>query len=286
MRSTTRENSPCTGAWGCSVKGRGWLPLVGLNALIGSGVTLVLPAVLGRSVDSIVAGADRMQWLIAIAGLISLGIAASLIDAFTGATGVAAITTWLRHRVVKQIGLAAATAIAAIAPPAGSLVLLTVIDPALGAAFIGGTLLVLAVRWALARRTAGVSLAFQDTPDRIPSLLLLTAADTTGREGSLTPRPHPNGVVTWRILSRSGGQGATAFPMVAVLAVGGLQLVAGEITAGELFAAVQYAVLGTGLGSLTDVLKEIARAAEPLPVKSIAHRGDAPAAIQRHRFVA
>ena len=160
------------------------------------------------------------------------------------------------------------------------------IDPALGAAFIGGTLLVLAVRWALARRTAGVSLAFQDTPDRIPSLLLLTAADTTGREGSLTPRPHTNGVVTWRILSRSGGQGATAFPMVAVLAVGGLQLVAGEITAGELFAAVQYAVLGTGLGSLTDVLKEIARAAEPLPVKSIAHRGDAPAAIQRHRFVA
>jgi ATP-binding cassette subfamily B protein len=66
--------------------------------------------------------------------------------------------------------------------------------------------------------------------------------------------------------------------LVAVLAVGGLQLVSGRITAGELFAASQYAVLGAGLGNLTGVLGEIARAkagvhraAEVLSIESIAH---------------
>ncbi len=64
------------------------------------------------------------------------------------------------------------------------------------------------------------------------------------------------------MLARSGAQAAIVGPLVlvAVLAVGGLQLVDGRITAGELFAAGQYAVLGAGLGSLTGVIGEIARA--------------------------
>ena len=231
------------------MKGRGWLPLVGLNALVGSGVTLVFPLVLGQSVDSIVAGADRMQWLIATVGLIALGLAASLIDVFKG---VSATNAGAAHT-----GLAAVTAIAAVAPPAGGLVLLAVIDPALAAAFFGGTLLTLAVRRAFGR-------------------------------GS-TPELHLNGVVSWRILARPGAQVATVCPTVAVLAVGGVQLIAGEITAGDLFAAAQYAVLGAGLGNLTDVLRESAgahRATEPLPLRSIARRSDTGAALQRHRFVA
>jgi len=303
-------------------RGRGWLPLIGLNALIGSGVTLALPTILGRSVDSIVAGTGYRQWLMAAAGLIALGIAASLIDAFAGAACVAETTAWLRHRLVKQIvhggpegtrgfetgdlvtrvsanatdaaqaGPAAVTAIAAIAPPAGSLILLAIIDPWLAAAFFGGVLLVIAVLWTFARRTADVSLAYQKTQGRIASLLsesltgirTITAAGTTAREERriLGPLPelHKHGVVTWRILARSGAQAAVVGPLVlvAVLAVGGLQLVSGRITAGELFAASQYAVLGAGLGNLTGVIGEIARAraglhraAEVLSLDTIAY---------------
>ncbi|TCO30370.1 ATP-binding cassette subfamily B protein [Kribbella steppae] len=284
--------------------GRGWLPLIGFNALIGSGVTLALPTILGHSVDSIVAGTGYTQWLMAAAGLIALGVVASLIDAFAGAACVAETTAWLRHRLVKQIvhggpegtrgfetgdlvtrvsanatdaaqaGPATVTAIAAVAPPAGSLVLLAVIDPWLAAAFFGGVLLVIAVLWTFARRTADVSLAYQETQGRIASLLsesltgirTIAAAGTTSREERrilrLLPELHKQGVVTWRILARSGAQAAVVGPLVlvAVLAVGGLQLVAGQITAGELFAASQYAVLGAGLGNLTGVIGEIARA--------------------------
>jgi len=284
--------------------GRGWLPLIGFNALIGSCVTLALPTILGRSVDSIVAGTGYTQWLIVAAGLIALGIAASLIDAFAGAACVAETTAWLRHRLVRQIvhggpegtrgfetgdlvtrvsanatdaaqaGPAAVTAIAAIAPPVGSLVLLALIDPWLAAAFFGGVLLVIGVLWTFARRTADVSLAYQETQGRIASLLsesltgirTIAAAGTTAREEhrilGLLPELHKHGVVTWRILARSGAQAAVVGPLVlvAVLAVGGLQLVSGRITAGELFAASQYAVLGAGLGNLTGVIGEIARA--------------------------
>ncbi|WP_405062517.1 ABC transporter ATP-binding protein/permease [Kribbella sp. NBC_01505] len=285
-------------------RGRGWLPLIGLNALIGSAVTLALPTILGRSVDSIVAGTGYTRWLIAAAAAIGLGIVASLIDAFAGAACVAETTAWLRHRLVHQVvrggpegsrgfetgdlvtrvsanatdaaqaGPAAVTAIAAIAPPVGSLVLLALIDPWLAAAFFGGVVLVILVLLAFAKRTADVSLAYQETQGRIAARLsesltgirTIAAAGTTGREEQrilgLLPELHQQGVVTWRILARSGAQAAVVGPLVlvAVLAVGGVQLVAGQITAGELFAASQYAVLGAGLGTLTGVIGEIARA--------------------------
>lgn len=303
-------------------RGRGWLPLIGFNALIGSGVTLALPTILGRSVDSIVAGVGYTQWLIAAAGLIALGVTASIVDAFAGAACVAETTAWLRHRLVRhvihggpegtrgfetgdlvtrvsanatdaaQAGPAAVTAVAAIAPPIGSLVLLALIDSWLAAAFFGGVLLVILVLWTFAKRTADVSLAYQETQGRIAALLsesltgirTITAAATTEREErrilSFLPELHKHGVVTWRILARSGAQAAIVGPLVlvAVLAVGGLQLVSGRITAGDLFAASQYAVLGAGLGNLTGVLGEIARAkagvhraAEVIAIEPVAH---------------
>ncbi|TDD46059.1 ABC transporter ATP-binding protein [Kribbella antibiotica] len=285
-------------------RGRGWLPLIGLNSLIGSAVTLALPTILGRSVDAIVAGDGYTRWLIAASAVIALGIVASLVDAFAGAACVAETTAWLRHRLVRQVvrggpegsrdfetgdlvtrvsanandaaqaGPAAVTAIAAIAPPVGSLVFLALIDPWLAAAFFGGVVLVILVLLAFAKRTADVSLAYQETQGRIAARLsesltgirTIAAAGTTGREEQrilgLLPELHKQGVVTWRILARSGAQAAVVGPLVlvAVLAVGGVQLVGGHITAGELFAASQYAVLGAGLGTLTGVIGEIARA--------------------------
>ncbi|TDO54299.1 ATP-binding cassette subfamily B protein [Kribbella sp. VKM Ac-2527] len=302
--------------------GRGWLPLIGITALIQSGVTLALPAVLGRSVDAIVAGSGYGRWLWIACTLVATGIVCSLVDVFAGTACVAGTTAWLRHGLVRhvvrggpegtrnhetgdlvsrvsgnavdaaQAGPAAVTALAAVVPPVGSLVLLAIIDPWLAAAFFGGVVLVIGVLWVFARRTAEISLAYQETQGRIASLLTesltgirtILAAGTSRREESriltLLPELHKHGLLTWRILARSGAQAAIVGPLVlvAVLAVGGLQLVDGRITAGELFAASQYAVLGAGLGSLTGVIGEIARAragvqraAEVYSVESIAH---------------
>jgi ATP-binding cassette subfamily B protein len=284
--------------------GRGWLPLIGLAALLDSAVILALPTVLGRSVDAIASGNDLTRWLGLACGLIVLGIICALVDAFAGTACVAGTTAWLRHRLVRQVlaggpegtrrfdtgdlvsrvsgsasdaaqaGPASVTAAAAALPPLGSLVLLALIDPWLAAGFLGGVLLVIAVLWVFARRTTEISLAYQETQGRIAALLTealggirtIAAAGTTDREESrvlgLLPELHRHGLLTWRVLARSGAQAALVGPLVlvAVLAIGGLQLVDGRITAGELFAAAQYAVIGAGLGGLTGVLGELARA--------------------------
>jgi ATP-binding cassette subfamily B protein len=120
--------------------------------------------------------------------------------------------------------------------------------------------------------------------EALAGIRTIAAAGTTEREErrilGFLPELHKHGLDTWRALARSGAQAAIVGPLVlvAVLAVGGLQLVDGRITAGELFAAGQYAVLGAGLGSLTGVIGEIARAragiqraAEVFAVDSVAH---------------
>ncbi|TWD79905.1 ATP-binding cassette subfamily B protein [Kribbella amoyensis] len=302
--------------------GRGWLPVIGATALIGSGVTLALPTVLGRAVDTAVAGHGYGGWLWLACGLVAAGIVASLAEVFAGTACVAGTTAWLRHGLVRQVvrggpegtrdfatgdlvsrvsgnavdaaqaGPAAVTAVAAVLPPVGSLVLLALIDPWLAAAFFGGVVLVIGVLWVFARRTAQISLAYQETQGRIAARLTesltglrtILAAGTAKREEQrilgLLPELHQHGLLTWRVLARSGAQAAIVGPLVlvAVLTVGGLQLVAGRITAGDLFAAGQYAVLGAGLGSLTGVIGEIARAragiqraAEVFAVRPVPH---------------
>jgi ATP-binding cassette, subfamily B, bacterial len=151
---------------------------------------------------------------------------------------------------------------------------------------------VIAVLWVFARRTTEISLAYQETQGRIAALLTealsgirtIAAAGTADREErrvlGLLPELHRHGLLTWRVLARSGAQAALVGPLVlvAVLAIGGLQLIDGRITAGELFAAAQYAVIGAGLGSLTGILGELARAragiqrsAEVLAVEPVAY---------------
>ncbi len=281
-----------------------WLPVIGLASIGGSCVALALPSVLGHSVDAIVAGHGYERWFTIAAVLVAAGIICSLVDVFAGTASVAGTTAWLRHGLVQRVvrggpegtrghesgdlvsrvsgnavdaaqaGPALVSAVAAIIPPAGSLVLLALIDPWLAAAFFGGVLLVIGVLLVFARRTAQISLAYSETQGQLAGRLTealtgirtILAAGTTGREErrilTLLPELHRHGLLTWKVLARSGAQAAIVGPLVlvAVLAVGGLQLVDGRITAGELFAAGQYAVLGAGLGSLTGVIGEIARA--------------------------
>ena len=173
-----------------------------------------------------------------------------------------------------QAGPALIALITASIPPVGALVLLAFIDWWLVVAFAGGVVLVVLVLVVFARRTAEIVEDYLRIQAKIAARLTealggartIAAAGTLAREErrvlASLPELHEQGARTWRVLASSGAQAAVVGPLVlvAVLAVGGFALADGRISAGELFAASQYAVLGAGLGSLSGVLGELARA--------------------------
>lgn len=173
-----------------------------------------------------------------------------------------------------RAGPAVMTLGAAALPPIGSLVLLAIIDLWLAAAFVAGVVLVVIVLWAFARHTADIMSSYQQIQGRIAARLseslggarTIGAAGTVAREQHRVLAPLPalreQGVRTWRVLGRSNAQAAVVGPLVliAVLAAAGIEVAHGRISAGDLLAASQYAVIGAGLGSLTGVFGELARA--------------------------
>lgn len=171
-------------------------------------------------------------------------------------------------------GPSVVTVATALLPPVGSLVLLAVLDIWLAVAFLAGVALVGVVLRLFTVRTAAVVAAYLGTQGRIAGRLAeslagvrtIAAAGTIEREQERIlaelPELHDQGMRSWRVLSGSAAQAAVVGPLVlvAVLGAGGLALEAGRISAGELFAAGQYALLGAGLGGLTSVFGRLARA--------------------------
>ncbi|GIJ57117.1 ABC transporter ATP-binding protein [Virgisporangium aurantiacum] len=173
-----------------------------------------------------------------------------------------------------QAGVGVVSAVASVLPPLGSLLLLAYIDPRLAVAFLAGAALCGVVLRAFARRTAAVVTDYQRTQGLIAGRLAeslsgrrtVAAAGTLDRERNRVLEPladlHAQGRRMWAVLARSVAEATVAGPLVlvSVLATGGLLLVDRQISAGELFAAGQYAVIGAGLGSLTGIFARLARA--------------------------
>jgi ATP-binding cassette, subfamily B, bacterial len=303
-------------------RGRWWLPAIGLSTLVGTLVTLALPAVLGRALDAVIAAGGGLAagdatgvpagmpmggatgWVATAGLLIALGLAIDLLDTVLVAGCVADTAAWLRRRLVEHVlaigprgsgrfgtgdivgrisgnaadaaraGPGLVTAVAAVAPPVGGLVLLALIDLGVAAAFLVGLVLSALVLRAFTRHTADAIGSYLVVQGRIAARLAeslagshtIAAAGTLDREVRRVLEPLPElraeGERAWRVLSRSGAQAAVVGPLVllAVLAAGGYALSAGRITPGELFAAGQYAALGAGLGGLTGVFGRLARA--------------------------
>ncbi|GLW13044.1 ABC transporter ATP-binding protein [Microtetraspora sp. NBRC 13810] len=166
------------------------------------------------------------------------------------------------------------TAVALLVPAAGSLVALLLIDPWLALTLAAGLVVIAVVLRAFVRRTTAVAAGYQQAQSDIAARLLdaLTGARTIAAAGTATPErdrvlaPLPrlrrHGMDLWRANARAGVQAALVLPLleVCVLAVGGMRLAAGRLTAGELFAAAGYAVLGAGLGAALGRLNVLARA--------------------------
>lgn len=171
-------------------------------------------------------------------------------------------------------GPAMVTIASSVLPPIGSVVLLALIHPSLAVAFAASAVFVLFVLITFTRRTADVMTSYQEAQGKLAGRLAeaLSGSRTIAAAGTLQDEEsrvldlladlRTHGARTWQALARAVGQSGIAGPLVlvSVVTVAGFQLADGAISPGDLLAASQYAVLGAGLGSMTGVFAELARA--------------------------
>ncbi|MGV9656882.1 ATP-binding cassette domain-containing protein [Streptomyces koyangensis] len=170
--------------------------------------------------------------------------------------------------------VAAATATAAGLAPLGGLAGLFLVDPWAGAAFVCGVPLLLLILRALLRDGRAALTAYQEEQGRMARLLTgaLSGAATVAAAGTVRAEERrvlaplagmrAAGERTWRVQGRAAGLSGALMPLLvaAVLAVGGVRLVAGHLTPGGLLALSRYAVLAAGAGALAGALNGWVRA--------------------------
>jgi ATP-binding cassette subfamily B protein len=255
------------------------------------------------------------RWLAGCVALILVTVAGEALGQLATGMSAAAATEWLRRELVGHVlagglrlagrfpagdlvgrmmgGVADAafapasgvTAVAAVIPPAGSIIALGLIDPWLAVTFAAGLPVFAIVLRAFVRDASDVAAAYHRAQGAITARLLdalagartIAAAGTCDQEAARVLVPlaqvRRHGLASWRIQARIAAQGSLVVPLlqVAVLAVAGIELAVHRISAGELLAASQYAVLGAGIGVAIGPLSQLARAragarraAEPL----------------------
>ncbi|MDG4766100.1 ABC transporter ATP-binding protein [Solwaraspora sp. WMMD406] len=171
-------------------------------------------------------------------------------------------------------GTALVLGVTAVVPMLGSVVALALLDLWLGVTFVAGlTLLTLLLRSFVTDagsamdgylRTQG--LIAGHLVEALSGARTIAAAGTTAAEADrvLAPLPvlHGHGRRTWLVLARASGRTAALAPVLqlAVVAVAGFGVAAGRLTPGQLFAAMQYAALGAGLGAVVSSLNQLVRA--------------------------
>ena len=176
-----------------------------------------------------------------------------------------------------EAGAAPASLVMAIASgvlPLGSVVALGLIDPWLMVAFaVAFPLLALVLR-RLVRDSSAVSAGYQRAQAAIAGRLLdalagartIEAAGTRDQERQRILAPlaalRDRGDASWRVQARAAAQGMIIAPalQVVVVAVAGIELARHRISAGDLLAASQYAVLAVGIGASVGLVNRLGRA--------------------------
>ena len=162
----------------------------------------------------------------------------------------------------------------AVMPPLGSVLALGLIDPWLVAAFAAGFPALAVILRTLVRDSSDVSAGYGRAQGAIAARLLdalagaqtIAAAGTQARERERVLAPLPllreHGYAAWRVQARAAAQAMTIAPalQVIVVAVAGVELARHRITAGDLVAASQYAVLAVGIGASVGLVSQLGRA--------------------------
>ncbi|MDA0633100.1 ABC transporter ATP-binding protein [Nonomuraea sp. MCN248] len=165
-------------------------------------------------------------------------------------------------------------ALALLVPTVGALVALTLIAPVLTLTLFAGIVLILLVLNTFLRSTTTIAGGYQEAQGELAAGLVealdgartIAAAGTAEREARRVLRPLPrlrrHGLLLWRANATAGVRAGLVVPLVevAVLAVGGFMLAAGDLTVGELYAAARYAVLGAALSGALGFVGGLARA--------------------------
>jgi ATP-binding cassette, subfamily B, bacterial len=165
-------------------------------------------------------------------------------------------------------------AITAVIPPLGSVVALGLIDPWLMAAFAVAFPLLVGVLRRLVRDSSEISAGYQRAQAAIAGRLLdalagartIAAAGTQDQERRRILAPlaalRSQGDASWRVQARAAAQGMVIAPalQVVVVAVAGIELARHRISAGDLVAASQYAVLAVGIGASIGLVNRLGRA--------------------------
>jgi ATP-binding cassette, subfamily B, bacterial len=289
-----------------TVRGSGrWLAVLIVTAVAGAAMELLLPFVLGRTVDSLVAAEPASRtWLIGCSAVVTVIVVCDSFGIWATGASSAQASAWLRHRILRHVlGVGPAmtrgfaegdlvtrlgvnteeagrapqalvTGVALLIPAVGSLIALLLIDPWLALTLVAGLMLIMVVLRVFLRETTVLTGGYQQAQGDIAARLIdalagartIAAAGTAGQETQRVlaplPRVHAHGIALWRTNARAGVQAGVVVPLleVAVLAVGGLRLAAGDLTVGELYAAARYAALGAGLGSALGYVTSVARA--------------------------
>ncbi|GGO76717.1 ABC transporter ATP-binding protein [Nonomuraea cavernae] len=165
-------------------------------------------------------------------------------------------------------------ALALLVPTVGALVALTLIAPVLTLTLFAGIVLILLVLNTFLRATTTIAGGYQKAQGELAAGLVealggartIAAAGTEGLEARRVLRPLPrlrrHGLLLWRANATAGVRAGLVVPLVevAVLAVGGFMLAAGDLTVGELYASARYAVLGAALSGALGPIGGLARA--------------------------
>ncbi|MET9508971.1 ABC transporter ATP-binding protein [Streptomyces flavidovirens] len=168
---------------------------------------------------------------------------------------------------------ALAGTVAAVVTPVGGLVALAVVDLWTAVAFLVGMPVLVLLLKAFVRESGDSVARYQESQGEIAARLVeavggartIAAAGTARREQARILEPlaalSAQGYRMWRVQGRSTAQAAVIVPLLqlAVLAVAGTRLSAGELSVGGLLAATRYAALATGIGMLVGRLNGLVR---------------------------
>ncbi|MDG4831168.1 ABC transporter ATP-binding protein [Solwaraspora sp. WMMD1047] len=161
----------------------------------------------------------------------------------------------------------------ALLPSAGSVVALALLDPWLAVTFVAGLLLLAVLLRAFVADSSTAARGYLRAQAGIAGRLLeaLAGARTIAAAGTLPaeidrvlqplPELRAHGERTWHALARAAGRTAAVAPLLqlAIIAVGGWSVSAGRLSAGQLVAAIGYAALGAGLGTVVNTLSRLVR---------------------------
>ncbi|GII91691.1 ATP-binding cassette domain-containing protein [Sinosporangium siamense] len=164
--------------------------------------------------------------------------------------------------------------VAGLIPALGSMVLLFLIDYRLGLTFLIGSACSVLLLRAFVKDASELVTAYQRVQGGIAARLLealagartIAAARTGKRECARVLAPLPelraHGDGMWRVQRGISVKTAVSGPLteIAVIAVAGICLTWGDVSAGDVVAASRYAALGGGIGGVLSYLNRLARA--------------------------